>query len=390
MTSSSWNGGANPWGSGSSFSGWQGVPAQDPFAYGDQLQEGPNRSARCNSSVDCGSGFACIEGVCVLIQDENSNSGSGGCLSSGGSSGSGGSCSGTVSSSPGSCTTATAGNCQGGSVSGGGQTGCSDDSIPIGGDWSPPSNDSCSAFCDGWKDNFGGDHPGCGGKTCEECEECSIFGECGKATDDTCQCGGALPENLGRCYRCSPGGEWLITSCPDIPETEKPQKPPENECEPVCTTSDVCVTNSTTGVTTCMPVEQCGDLPASCEPCDCDCDQNCPTCQICVDGKCVPDPSCELKCDGAPCEGSCVRGTQVLGVANTYGPWSLSGPIDESCVAFPGYPPDDPICPLNCGAFRYELTTTQCDGSQNTAEILLYNCNPPPEDVDLGLTCCNV
>ena len=50
----------------------------------------------------------------------------------------------------------------------------------------------------------------------------------------------------------------------------------------------------------CEPVYKCDPLPPECEPCDCNCDNECGDCEICnAAGKCVRDnnpPCCDAPC----------------------------------------------------------------------------------------------
>ena len=287
MTNSSWNN-ANPWGP-------QGPSVNiGPGSYFEEYLTNTEveEPRGCINSSECGSGFACVNGICIQILDEYG----GPCLS-GGSDGGSGVCGGSSAGILVSCVTDTAGACGStGIISGG--IGCEEpnENPANGGSWNPSSGDSCDAFCDNWGDSFSSIQPGCEGKECGNCEECSIFGECRRDDDGDCSCGSPPPNQTIRCYKCGESGEWLADTC--SPPSEPKEEPEKPDCDPqsYCVTNDVCVTNTETGTVTCAPVEQCSDLPSECEPCDCSCDDDCPACQFCnASGVCEPEPDCDFE-----------------------------------------------------------------------------------------------
>jgi hypothetical protein len=291
VTNPSWNN-ANPWGpKGPSVDIGPGSYFQEYLTNNDATVQQEQRG--CINSSQCGSGFACVNGICVQIQDDY---GFGGPCLSGGSDGGSGACGGSSAGNVESCTTDTPGACGStGAISGG--VGC-DEPKPIH-PWNPPSNNSCDGFCDSWGASFGTIHPGCDGKGCPDCEECSIFGECERDSAGSCKCGSPKPNETIRCYSCDDSGLWLADTCGPAPQPTEPTPP---ECEPTyyCVTNDVCVTNTDTGITTCLPVQQCSDLPIDCSAPKCNCHADCPTCKVCSsNGTCVDDPGCE------PCGGTC-------------------------------------------------------------------------------------
>ena len=292
-------------------------------------------SVQCRDSDQCASGFACVGGRCKFIDPVGSGSSvsygpncgfgpdgeQGGGNSGGGSGGGGGGCGGPAAgggsgggstASIQSCGAASAGICAGrvnlvggqGSSGGGGGGGCGTTCCRCGTSGCacsagpcPEPPESCTRFCTE-AGASGGRVKKCGPKDCGQCMFCTGAGECQKKTGGAdCRCGYQCPS----CDACGVSGNCLSRNCPP---PEKPKAGPSGDdggggggggCEPECRTNDVCVTNTSTGTVTCTPVEQCGDIPPECEPCDCSCNGDCPACQKCdsTTGKCVVDPACE-------------------------------------------------------------------------------------------------
>lgn len=113
--------------------------------------------------------------------------------------------------------------------------------------------------------------------------------------------GGLLPINLAQ--------QKAVEMCNELCKGE-----PADPCKPRCSTPVRC-TDTGTGVLACKPgetqvgsIESGGEmcllceacdysgLPDSCKECDCNCNDDCPSCQLCgADGTCYPDPACENK-----------------------------------------------------------------------------------------------
>ena len=288
-------------------------------------------STRCSDSEQCASGFACVGGKCVYADPTGAtgDGGTAGCGAGvGGSGGSGGGgaggsgCGGPAASSGGSsaiasiqaCSTSSAGSCSGsrgsqsGNSGGGGGRSCGETCCQCGSDFGggcvcfagkcPPPPSRCSRFCTE-AEGLGAGVMNCGPYKCGLCEYCDdsievVGGQpvCKRRTYDVdCRCDYKCPG----CMQCSSSGNCLIKNCPPPP---KPPEEPPNNCEPECRDTEVCVTNSSTGAVTCSTVQQCGDLPEECEPCDCNCNDDCPECEICNSaGNCVKDPACDRPCD---------------------------------------------------------------------------------------------
>jgi hypothetical protein len=149
-----------------------------------------------------------------------------------------------------------------------------------------------------------------------------------------------------------------ITVCGDQPD---PVCPSKNSCRQ---SGDI-----TVGSQNCRLFEQCdkSDVPAECGFCDCNCDNDCPDCQVCnSSGVCVPDPSCDNTVAGVPiqCGGSYCGGVAYTGTGCEVNP--------TSHVQTPGSDPCDPVSgfgyfkegtltiekvrqvPLPNGSFTYE------------------------------------
>lgn len=289
----------------------------------EELKTDQSRT-RCYDSEQCASGFACVGGKCAYVDPTGAtgDGGTAGCGAGvGGSGGSGGGgaggsgCGGPAASSGGSgavasiqaCSTSSAGSClgvrgsQSGNSGGGGGRSCGETCCQCSGDGCvcfagrcPPPPSRCSRFCTE-AEGLGAGVMGCGPYECGLCEYCDdsievVGGDpvCKRRTYDVdCRCDYKCPG----CMQCSSSGNCLIKNCPPPP---KPPEEPPNNCEPECRDTEVCVTNSSTGEVTCSTVQQCGDLPEECEPCDCNCSGDCPDCYICNSaGKCVPDPACD-------------------------------------------------------------------------------------------------
>lgn len=220
-----------------------------------------------------------------------------------------------------------------------------------------PPLPGCSSFCESYLKANGEVGPGCtegpNGNSCDSCTYCNggkcddlFIGapcwckepECGKDCE-TCDTTPGSP-TLGECifsesscqicvesynFECPCGVLTSVKTC--VPYGENPWTEHNNKllkaCDDVCIRSDdpcsapECVTstffgedavcppgaarsgNIQVGDQTAIICEECTDN-ASCGACDCNCDDDCESCEICspADCECIPDPEC------APCEGS--------------------------------------------------------------------------------------
>lgn len=132
----------------------------------------------------------------------------------------------------------------------------------------------------------------CGPKQCGLCEYCDrSTASCKRRSyDSDCRCDYTCPG----CMKCGVGGGCLIKNCP--PGKSKPPGEPSSDggCEPNCRTSHSCIQLTPDSPMVCEASEECDDLPPDCEPCDCNCNDECGECKICNSaGKCVPDPACD-------------------------------------------------------------------------------------------------
>jgi hypothetical protein len=325
----------------------------------EELKKDQSRT-RCYDSEQCASGFACVGGKCVYVDPTGAtgDGGTAGCGAGvGGSGGSGGGgtggsgCGGPAASSGGSsatvsiqaCSTSSAGSCLGlrGSAGGGGGGGgsscgkrccsCGTNGCTCYEGECPPQPPTCSRFCTE-ADGLGANVMSCGPKECDICHYCDDLVSPPVCREDQpgadCRCGYQCPG----CMQCSFAGNCLIKNCPSPPNP--PEEAPGNQCEPECRDTEVCATNSSTGEVTCSTVQQCGDLPAECELCDCNCNNECPDCYICNSaGKCVTDPSCN--------NGDC--GSLSGGIS------AEEGAFTRHLYAGPDNPPGEDVAPCEEG-----------------------------------------
>ncbi len=201
-----------------------------------------------------------------------------------------------------------------------------------------PEGNSCNSCteCDG---NIGGECDpisigadcyceggGCNAANCETCDTgtgsadfggCGISDgcqECGTVTNHLCSCNAVLPPVTV----CKPYGASGLTAI-NLAQQEAAQQCNEicnkdnaDPCKPKTSNTTRC-TDTGAGVAACPEgstqngfleaggercvfcvTEDDSDLPDSCKECDCNCNNDCPSCQLCgADGKCQPDPLCE-------------------------------------------------------------------------------------------------
>ncbi len=331
----------------------------------------------CNDSSGCGSGWACIGGVCVQ-EESGSRSGSGNTSGCGGG--------GTGGSLPGQCGAGTASYLtmdkdlakvytealknlkpgdvllrtalDGGSIGDGRigislngkclKTGCSGTSTSLGTNDAccgkgrccrlgsvvqcfcgecPPPPQKCSQFCTSYLASNGTSASGCSEtNTCDECSFCTDLGNFAgttcipKSGTGPCWCDGNSGNPCDSCSECQESGtcEFVRENCyptpippinePDPDDPGDGSDPCAGSCgtitvcdgepDPVCPPRHSCRQSGTiaVGARTCKLFEQCdkSDLPEECGFCDCNCNNDCPDCQICdsSSGVCTPDPIC--------------------------------------------------------------------------------------------------
>lgn len=219
------------------------------------------------------------------------------------------------------------------------------------GDCPPPGR--CQEWCDSYYKANNRQAEGCSeAATCSECENCvsdSYSAECVPATSGVpCWCEGN--EGCGQCEQCLEDGtcqyscencqtcytqynvpcscgyfniQCCISTCNENSlshatctalgcEKACGEPPPSDRCQERCTTKTLCgdpggaaadcpegyrnagtiTAHNDGGDVTCRLCEKC-TLPPECEPCDCNCDDDCAACEICnAEGKCVTDPLC--------------------------------------------------------------------------------------------------
>ncbi len=186
-----------------------------------------------------------------------------------------------------------------------------------------PPEDRCQKFCADHSAATGSSGAGCQpGSECDECSSCERVGFSG--TTDVFQCktrpGGPChcPEGVkcAECQRCGSSGtcESAGSDCSPPPPPSPPQPPGGGgggggggECAESCTTFTVCgespscppgsrqTGSISTPDKTCVLCEKCTPANDDCgpEPCDCNCENDCPDCFICnAEGECEPDPQC--------------------------------------------------------------------------------------------------
>lgn len=199
----------------------------------------------------------------------------------------------------------------------------------------PPPPQRCSKFCTSYLSANGTSAPGCTGEnTCDECSFCTDLGNFAgtacipKSGSGPCWCGDGIGRSCTTCEKCDEDGtcssdfaNCVPTPLPPIVEDEG--TPEADPCAGVCTTLTVCGSQPdppcppksscrqsgtiTVGSQTCRLFEQCNksEVPAECGFCDCNCDNDCPSCQLCgSNGKCYPDPNCPSCNDGVICPNS--------------------------------------------------------------------------------------
>ena len=213
-----------------------------------------------------------------------------------------------------------------------------------------PSNE-CNSFCSNFRAANGQLYPGCNDQSiCDECSDCiSTPGgppgtSCQAKVIGTAPCQCEESSCGAACDRCDPDGicrvdcdncvvpfpTYARCSCGDFrttsyvnacgarwadpvdcsalcEERDEPDKCAgtctsvswcDGQPTPPCPTGSSCTSTGTisAGGKTCYIRTDCDktNVPPECEECDCNCENDCPDCQICnPSGKCVPDPDCE-------------------------------------------------------------------------------------------------
>ena len=282
----------------------------------------------CFDSSQCASGFACVGGTCQPSSGgsdgstSSCDSGGDGGGSSGAPGGGGGGCGGAGSGGSGvgggsistSCVKTGcgsgvgAGGIGGGGGGGGGSDCCSGERccrIGAGvvqcfcGPCPPPPG--CNKFCDSYAKANGVPAPGCDKEQCSECETCVTdplgAGKCEPA-GGPCWC--PLSNCSGTCATCQEDGTCL-SSCTNCMTCVTLYNIP-CKCGPFslrCCYSACTEGLSPTNRCQIEAAKKCDEkcppppVPPGSEPCDCNCNNDCPDCFICdSSGVCVPDPEC--------------------------------------------------------------------------------------------------
>ena len=215
----------------------------------------------------------------------------------------------------------------------------------------PDPSDECNSFCSNFRAANGQLYPGCNDQSiCDECSDC--VSTPGGPPGTSCQ-----PKVIGQapcqceasscslaCDRCDPDGVCRVDcdncvvpfptyarcSCGDFrttsyvnacgarwadpvdcsalcEERDEPDKCAgtctsvswcEGQPTPPCPAGSSCSSNGSisAGGKTCYIRTDCDktNVPPECEECDCNCEDDCPDCELCGDdGECYPDPACE-------------------------------------------------------------------------------------------------
>jgi hypothetical protein len=225
----------------------------------------------------------------------------------------------------------------------------------------PPPPQRCSQFCTSYLSANGSSAAGCSSEnTCDECSFCTDLGNFAGTTcipkggSGPCWCGKGVGRNCTICEKC--GGDGTCESdrgnCyPSYPEGPTPDPDPDpgssDPCAGTCATVTVCDDEPdpdcpprsscrqsgdiTVGSRNCRLFEQCdkSDVPPECEFCDCNCNNDCPNCQLCgANGKCAPDPACE----GYFAQGAVAKQTCRTGFT-----WAIEQDPENRC--------NEPTCP---------------------------------------------
>lgn len=322
----------------------------------------------------------------------------------------------------------------------------------------PPPPNSCNQFCDNYLKANGESAEGCSGE-CSECEECeqntaigeiathrcqpkgdgpcwcpqsSCTGECEKCGDD-----GICRDDCRNCQRCVSididcGCEMITTRCCQAAcESESdldscrakaqatcdqrcPPGPEGDPCEGECKTITVCDGNpppcppkSTctsagsidAGGQTCDLIKVCdqSEVPDDCEECDCNCANDCPSCEICDEatGGCVPDPQCDEDDDPR----WCIQNAQRW-VGRTPVQPSLGNPLAR-CISIQQIKegwrvfahPDNYTPPIPCGFECTEVSSpspqsSTCSGTGGGCSLIKTNGTSSAPMINNGLNNC--
>jgi len=170
----------------------------------------------CTSSSQCPSGWACVDGICQLMNNSGGGSAGGGGPSQQPSPGGGGDCNPNDPNSP--CNSGGPGSCQQAPGCGGDDArdccgtrccsfGSASSSRPGVHCWCSecPPFPTCSDFCASYLSANGEKGPGCSegtdGNSCDSCSYC-FAGQCEPVSNAPCWCGDGDSCNTGACYKC--------------------------------------------------------------------------------------------------------------------------------------------------------------------------------------------
>lgn len=246
----------------------------------------------------------------------------------------------------------------------------------------PPPPQRCSQFCTSYLAANGSSLGGCSSEnTCDECSFCTDLGNFAgttctpKSGTGPCWCDGSSGNRCDSCSECQESGACTFVRENCYPTPIPPINEPEDDddvdpCAGTCTTITVCdgepdppcpsksscrqSGDITVGSRNCRLFEQCdkSNVPPECEECDCNCENDCPDCQICNSaGKCVRDPAC---CADDADPYVLYRRTTLRGSAVKQSwSWSTFGGCSNNP---PGYFSNGQPCALKCGVQAASFT----------------------------------
>lgn len=175
------------------------------------------------------------------------------------------------------------------------------------------------------------------GEQCRSCEQCdkasggciSALDQCQECCTVSVTCAGGEDVQGECCFPIEPGsktyGETCQARCKKklLEKCPPPNPTPCSNCTGYsrcgegasCDPGDKNTGSITAGGETCVVCLKCDDEDSDCgpEPCDCNCEDDCPECFVCnAAGKCEPDPACDDCCpEGAPPGSKCVQEQQI-------------------------------------------------------------------------------
>ena len=219
-------------------------------------------------------------------------------------------------------------------------------------------------------------------ESCENCQFCiTIYNyscSCGEFTFRCCT--GACNQSSGSFAECQQKGCESV--CPPDGDGDGGSGDP---CAGVCTTRTHCgedppppcppsssctnLGSISAGGTTCYLEKVCdkSGVPDTCKDCDCNCDNDCPDCQLCgADGTCYPDPAC----DGIQARAL----LQFYFAGSTYLSYQCSATPPGGCIN-----PSVQNCPTNTtlsdwGRPPFQWVTTKAPSGGNPTKLGYAGC----------------